>query len=243
MNSNLMSPVKSRSRIDIVPSLDAMIPILRSLFEDERKVREFYEKTSSSFLENPKYPEILDFQRQQMTDSLNLIKEKLLTFLTFPPQHLRHLGKLEAFHRGAPYDESVFIMTKYQEGKSEIDAGLQRVINAVIKSLSDCGFYPRMASDYAYHPLIWDNIELYLLGCCKGVAIIEDRYKPEFNPNVAMEWGWMRGMGKDVLFLVEEEFKHFRADLSGLIEYRFSWDEPEGDIKQAIEKWLKRKEP
>jgi hypothetical protein len=56
------------------------------------------------------------------------------------------------------------------------------------------------------------------------VAIIENRYKQELNPNVALEWGWMRAMDKDVLFLLEKDFKQFRADILGFIPDTFSWD-------------------
>ncbi len=39
-----------------------------------------------------------------------------------------------------------------------------------------------------------------------------------------MEWGWMRGMGKEVLYLVEDTFNQERADGDGLREARFPWD-------------------
>jgi hypothetical protein len=38
------------------------------------------------------------------------------------------------------------------------------------------------------HEQLWDNVELYLLGCRRGIAIVEDKYLPELNPNVAMDW-------------------------------------------------------
>ena len=62
---------------------------------------------------------------------------------------------------------------------------------------------------HVYFDDVWSNVELYLLGCRYGIAIVEDRFKPELNPNVAMEWGWMRGLGKDVLFLVEKQAHKF----------------------------------
>ena len=46
-------------------------------------------------------------------------------------------------------------------------------------------------------------------------AMVEDKYAPELNPNVAMEWGWMRGLGRRVLYLVEQTFTKKRADWSG----------------------------
>jgi hypothetical protein len=54
-----------------------------------------------------------------------------------------------------------------------------------------------------------------------------------------MEWGWMRGMGRDILPLVEKDFAYQRADWGGLIESRFEWDNPEASIRAAITAWLK----
>ena len=51
----------------------------------------------------------------------------------------------------------------------------------------------------------------------RGIAIVEDKYLPELNPNVAMEWGWMRGMGRNVLYLVEKDFKKQRAEFQDLL--------------------------
>jgi hypothetical protein len=86
--------------------------------------------------------------------------------------------------------------------------------------------------------MLWDNVELFLLACSKGIAIVESKYKQELNPNVSMEWGWMRGMDRDVLYLVEETFDLSRADWGGLIQDRFPWAAPAPAITRAVEKWL-----
>ncbi len=100
------------------------------------------------------------------------------------------------------------------------------------------GYAPRIATEPKKHDWIWDNVELYLLGCSRGIAIVEDKFKKELNPNVAMEWGWMRGMGRPVLALKENHFRHQRADWAGLIEDNFDWDNPEPALKTAIEGFL-----
>jgi hypothetical protein len=132
-------------------------------------------------------------------------------------------------------------MTKFPDPKSSspADAQLTAVIQEVRNAVQGCGFVARIASDNQYHPILWDNVELYLLGCRRGIAIVEDKYLPELNPNVAMEWGWMRGMGRNVLYLVEKDFKKQRADWGGLIERTFDWASPQADIKAAVEFWLK----
>jgi nucleoside 2-deoxyribosyltransferase len=149
---------------------------------------------------------------------------------------------LKEFHAGAPYDRSVFVMTKYPNKdpskQTENDRKLQRVIDNVINVLQSRGYTGRLASDRPYHPILWKNIEIYLLGCSKGVAIVENKYTNELNPNIAMEWGWMRASSKDVLYLLERESENLRADFSAFISESFSWDFPEKDIELAINKWL-----
>ena len=234
MNPGAASSPSSRGYAGTIAGLDLIVSELRNLFEYQMKVRE-----SGPSLRNPTYQEDLESQRQQHLGGLEgVIKEMLTSLLLSPPHHSRHFDKLSAFHEEARYDDSVFIMTKFPEGDNEADSGLRAVIEAVSKSIQNCGLYPRIASKSDYHPWLWDNVELHLLGCSRGVAIVEDRYKAELNPNVAMEWGWMRAMGKEVLFLMEDGIKHSRADWAGLTKYDFSWDEPECQISAAIAKWL-----
>jgi hypothetical protein len=178
-----------------------------------------------------------DIERQR----LRLVRV-LNEVIEFPPQHLRHGPLLDQFHSVAAFEKSVFVMTKFPDPKkpAPVDVQLGTVIQTVRDSVQSCGYVARIASDNHYHPILWDNVELYLLGCRRGIAIVEDKYLPELNPNVAMEWGWMRGMGRDVLYLVEKDFKRERADWGGLIESPFDWANPEPDIKAGIEGWLKK---
>ena len=163
----------------------------------------------------------------------------LTELITLPPQHLRYEAKLQEFRRDADFDRSVFIMTKFPEGSGPKDAALKRVIATVTSSIKASGFIPRIATDRTYFEDIWSNVELFLLGCRYGVAIVEGRYRPELNPNVAMEWGWMRGLGKEVLFLVEARaHKYLRADWAGLHRREFSWNEPGKTIPPHVRDWL-----
>lgn len=178
--------------------------------------------------------------KSQIEATVNRKIELLSRFAQFPPHHRRHQTLLTDFHTAASFDRSVFIMTKFPDPQSTnpLDMQLARVIKAVQDAVTRCQFTPRVAYDRDYYPSLWDNVELYLLGCRRGIAIVESRYKPELNPNVAMEWGWMRGMGRNVLYLVESTFDQKRADWSGLIEYPFSWDDPERTVPAIVHKWL-----
>lgn len=188
----------------------------------------------------------LELEGELQADLLQSIarnRDRLLKLLQrtvdFPPRHMRHFALLEQFWRDGSYDKSVFVMSKFPSGLGTKDQQLARVLDVVSDGIAAAGFTPRIArGPKRYHDGLWDNVELHLLGCRQGVAIVEDSYLDELNPNVTMEWGWMRGMGKAVLFLVEESFSRSRADIGGLLEESFSWSSPSTGTAEVIKSWL-----
>lgn len=189
-----------------------------------------------------------DQQRRLLQERIEAYRlhalRKLSQMVDFPARHQRHNAVLDSFWKDGRFDECVFIMTKFLEvdpaKRSDKDVQLERVVSVVSAAVENVGFKARIANQVQYHPILWDNVELHLLGCGRGIAIVEDRYLNELNPNVVMEWGWMRAMGRPVLFLVEEKFQGLRADVQGLISHNFAWDDPEPGIKTAVASWLKR---
>jgi hypothetical protein len=209
---------------------------LRTLFETER-----FQDQQLHALDAQRRDYMWDAFEQNLSTTRQIIEKVMDDFAHFPPKHVRHAQMLEAFYAAAGYERSVLIMTKFPDGKDEAaDRQLKRIIDAVRLAIQNCGFEPRVADEQSrFHPAIWDNVELHLLGCKRGVAILEDRYRQELNPNVAMEWGWMRGLDRDVLYLREETFSQERADILGLSTNPFSWDDPETGVTRAIDKWLR----
>ena len=162
--------------------------------------------------------------------------------MRYPPHHYgEHAALLKDFHGVAPFEKSVFIMTKFPDGKTDKDLALIALINSVKAGISAAGMTPRIAT-FGYHEMLWPNVELFLLGCERGVAIVEDSYRSELNPNVALEWGWMKGVGRKVFFLVEQDFAHQRADWQGLLSQTFVWGAPDAGLRDSITTWLIGKE-
>lgn len=222
--------------------------ILRGLFERERATLNEKDNISSAS-NNPQFSSALrGFDRSELPhleDRLHRVRRSITgvfeSLVRYPPTHQRHFDHLANFlsDGNGTVDNAVFIMTKFPDRPSgSKNRQLEKVIDTVTSAVRGCGLDPRIASARDYHAMLWDNVELYLLGCSRGIAIVEDKYCPELNPNVAMEWGWMRALGRSVLFLVEREFSHFRADWSGLIKKKFTWSEPENDIPSAVTRWI-----
>jgi hypothetical protein len=221
-------------------SPDDILIYLKSFNDQQASLEKSRKKMLNSPAKKP-WKDEQDIVLQGQIDAITNRKIDLLNrFAGFPPHHDRHQKFIEEFHKTAPFEKSVFIMSKFPDPNKpdQRDAELTKVIKTVQDAVTRCRFTPRVAFDKDYYPGLWENVELYLLGSSRGIAIVEDCYKPELNPNVAMEWGWMRGMGRNVLFLVEEKFNKKRADWSGLIEYPFEWAEPAKAIPAAVHKWL-----
>ncbi len=202
------------------------------------------ELNPDNFIDTEMYQAVLKQLRKEESAWRERMVETLRQYDRFPERHAALFDRLEVFYENpgadltARFDNSVFVMTKFPEpGDAEAEA-LQKVIDAVLQSIRDKGYIARIASEQDLHEWLWGNVAIYLLGCEYGVAIVEDKYHAELNPNVAMEWGWMRGMGRRVLFLRESSFNNDRADWSGLTSYSFDWAEPALGISEAIDKFL-----
>jgi hypothetical protein len=173
------------------------------------------------------------------------MRAAVAVLIQWPPHKLEHFDKLDQFFASFSYEKSVFVMTKYpnllpdKQPKTQLDAELLAVIDTVKTAVTDCGYTPHLASDFRYQPELFRNIEVYMLGCAKAIAIVESKHTQELNPNVTMEWGWLRSTPRDVLYLVEQDFDHDRADIGGLIKDNFAWKDPAPGIKTAVASFLK----
>lgn len=218
--------------------------VLTTLRVDILKLAQL-ERERIELLNRPMQPGLKDERDKDLKNDIERERTRSLGVLrnmvNFPPQHTRHAQLLNQFNGVTPYEKSVFVMTKFPDPTkpAALNAELVGVIQAVRDAVKGCGYEARLANDAQYHNILWDNVELYLLGCSRGIAIVEDKYVPELNPNVAMEWGWMRGMGRNVLYLVEKNFNKQRADWGGLIESPFDWANPGPDIEAGVKAWLK----
>lgn len=133
------------------------------------------------------------------------------------------------------YDRNVFIMTRFQSDTKAL-VQLDATIRASLRSRKLIG---HRADDRCYPSdrNLWDNVCTYMLCCKYGVAILEDIIVQEFNPNVALEYGFMRALGKPTLLLKEQRFDP-RADILGTLWQNFDILDIETTVSNAINKWL-----
>lgn len=160
------------------------------------------------------------------------------------PRGYEHLAQsVQEFRNDYPYERSVFVMMKFPDGLDEAHAKLvNRIFEVIDSALRAYGLVARRADLRQYEPDLWNNLCVYMLSCQYGLAVLEDHGANEMNPNVALEYGFMRALNKEVGLLREEKFKHDRADLIGKLVKPFRILEnlalDEGSLKGAIQNWM-----
>lgn len=223
-----------------MPTIEKTLKALENLFLDIQGFTADRDKLRpENFLDEDDYYDRRRRLDEDIRDGYKKMRAIMERYEREPERHfLRHSPKFGDFYKDGTYSENVFIMTKYPVDGEPGATELQAVIDAVVDGVSKRNYKPRLAKASNLHRWLWDNVELYLLGCARGVAIVEDKYAAELNPNVAMEWGWMIGMLRDVMFLREANFKHARADWDGLINHAFDWANPVAGIDDALDTFL-----
>lgn len=128
-------------------------------------------------------------------------------------------------------------MTRLVTGNRLLEE-LDKELRGVLRSH---GLDPMRADDKMYMPdrSLWNNVCVYMVCCKYGIAILEDRVADEFNPNIAIEYGFMRALNRRTLLLADVGFRNLRADIIGILREHFDIANIEGTIRGPVEKWLR----
>lgn len=144
------------------------------------------------------------------------------------------LKRFHAAHRNA--SSTCFIMMRF--GKTPVHAKIEAAIK---KALKKHGLTGVLARDREFHDDLYANIQTYMHGCEFGIAVFERLESDEFNPNVALEVGYMMGLRKQVLLLKDRTLTALHTDLVGKMYREFDPQEPGKTIPAQIDSWLSDK--
>jgi hypothetical protein len=155
-----------------------------------------------------------------------------------PPGYEELAGDCRKFLSDHPdIDRNVFIMTRFVPG----NALLTLLDQELRRTLCRHGLNALRADDRMYPTdrQLWKNVCVYMLCCRYGVAVLEDRIRDEFNPNVALEYGFMRALDKPTLLLKDAGFHNLRADILGTLHETFDLTDIAGSLARPIESWIR----
>jgi hypothetical protein len=154
-----------------------------------------------------------------------------------PPGYTNLSEECKLFFDDNPnYTKNVFLMMKFDKGNSL----LENVASELRLILDDHGYSALRADDKMYMKDrdMWDNVCVYMLCCKQGIALLENYSRQEYNPNVAIEYGFMRALNKRVLLLRDRQFPRDRADIAGKEMLSFDIND-RNSVRVSVIAWIK----
>lgn len=141
---------------------------------------------------------------------------------------------LKKFKEDHPDHKKVgFIMMQF--GKTDRHTN---ILIAIRKTLAENGLIGLRADEKSYHDDNYYNILTYLYGCGYGVAVFEIITKPQFNPNISLEVGYLLGLNKPVCLLKKKSLKALHSDLVGKLYRVFDIENCDNSILMELSNWL-----
>jgi len=77
-----------------------------------------------------------------------------------------------------------------------------------------------------------------MLGCSKAIVVFEDVELREFNPNVALELGFILSQSKPCLILKEKRLPRPPADIIGHLWREFDSFRPDVTLEEQVSRWV-----
>ena len=130
------------------------------------------------------------------------------------------------------YTRNVFIMMRFKRTEQFL-----AILAAIRESLRKFGLFGIRADDKAYTDDLWLNICAYMWSCRYGIAVLEDIDERDFNPNIALEYGYMMGLGRRVLLLKEARMPKVPSDITGKLWKPFSVFDIDSSVRQQVNLW------
>jgi nucleoside 2-deoxyribosyltransferase len=163
-----------------------------------------------------------------LTTGLGLLSVEL------PREHAyleAHLLKFAEDH--ADTGKNVFLIVRFQP-----ESPFPVIVSTIRDACAAHGLDVLRADDREYTDDIWDNVMTYMYACASAIAVFDQINYREFNPNVALEVGFMLAQRKPVLLLKDTAIHTLPADIVGKSYRPFNTYDPAGTIPPQIEKWI-----
>jgi hypothetical protein len=131
-------------------------------------------------------------------------------------------------------DKNVFVIMRYGPEKpfGEIESTIKNTLLLY-------GLKATLARDVALHEQLWDNVRLCMDHCCYAVVVFERILQPDYNPNVALELGYMLAKHIPCLILKEVSMPILQTDIIGRLYTPFASHNVKETVAPAIEAWLR----
>ena len=93
------------------------------------------------------------------------------------------------------------------------------------------------ADEYKFDNHVWPNVQLYL-ECCRMAIALFPYSDSGYNPNVALEVGYMLSKGGKICLLKEDRVEKMFSDISSIMYNTYKQKSYKKDISKALDKWI-----
>ena len=129
-----------------------------------------------------------------------------------------------------------FIMMRF--GKT---AAHEKIVQGIKDALAPYAIQAVRADDKDWHSDLFYNVLTCLYGSGFGIAVFERIEREDFNPNVALEVGYVMALGKPVCLLKDQTLTSLHTDLVGKLYKTFDPQDPISSIPSQLTKWMQDK--
>lgn len=155
-----------------------------------------------------------------------------------------HNDKLEAIWEGTPFNKTVFLMMPFRP-----DLKFRKLTEVIKATCQQHGYTAIRVDDRdrRFSDRLWDNLIINMIASKHAVAVyvsepVVDRLKKDevrlfANPNVALEFGFFKSRGQEVL-LLKDRGSELPSDLQGFLWSEFDIENPDTTVPMQIETWL-----
>ncbi len=154
--------------------------------------------------------------------------------IDLPDGHRYLTGFIEAaLNDHGESSRNVFLAMRFTD-----EAPFPEIVEVIRETCAKNGLVVLRADDRAYTDDLWDNVMTYMYACRSAIAVFDQINYREFNPNVALEAGFLLAQRKRVLLLKDKAIPALPTDIVGKIYRPFDTYQSRQTIPPQIDKWV-----
>lgn len=126
---------------------------------------------------------------------------------------------------------AIFVIMPFREE-------LNKVYEIIKDIFASKGYSAIRADEKEFTNDLWENVRVYLECCNVAVAVFDKNDQDNYNPNVAIEVGYMLSKGNKVCLLKDKKLPKLPSDLISKMYKEYDSDDVEGTLPEQLGLWI-----
>ena len=127
---------------------------------------------------------------------------------------------------------AIFVIMPFREE-------LNKVYEIIKDIFASKGYSAIRADEKEFTNDLWENVRVYLECCNVAVAVFDKNDQDSYNPNVAIEVGYMLSKGNKVCLLKDKKLPKLPSDLISKMYKEYDSDDVEGTLPEQLGLWIR----